>query len=185
MAEFPVLETRRLALREFCASDAPAILNMFSQEAVTRYHNVETMQSMEEAVRLVQARQSLFGRGLGLRWAIALRARPDTVIGSCGFYNVNKGFRSVEIGYDLHPAHWRQGIMSEALTALVEFGFGGGLHFPLNRIEALIALGNEASVGLLKKLGFQEEGIRREYGYWKNQFHDLRCLALLRRDWPA
>ena len=49
----------------------------------------------------------------------------------------------------------------------------------LNRIQADTIPGNTASESLLFKLGFKEEGLRRESGYWKNTFHDLKCFALL------
>jgi ribosomal-protein-alanine N-acetyltransferase len=183
MSEFPVLQTKRLVLREFRRSDAQAAFEIFSQDAVTKYHNVETMQSIEQAEKLVEARASVFERGLGVRWGIVLRERRDTVIGSCGYYNLNKANRSVEIGYDLHPAYWRQGITTEALRAVIDYGFSEEFCLWLNRIEALTYVEHEASAGLLRKLGFQEEGIRREYGYWKGEAHDLRSFSLLRRDW--
>jgi len=44
-------------------------------------------------------------------------------------------------------------------------------------------LENTASVKLLQKLGFLEEGILRGYGYWKGQFHDLRIFSLLKKDY--
>ena len=98
-------------------------------------------------------------------------------------YNSNPVSHSVEIGYELHAGHWRQGIMSEALSAMIDYCFSARFAFPLNRIEALTDVAHIASLGLLSKLGFQEEGIRREYGYWKSNFHDLRAFSLLRRDW--
>jgi ribosomal-protein-alanine N-acetyltransferase len=158
-------------------------LNIFSQDIVTRYHNEETMQSIEQAEKLVRVRASLFGSELGIRWGIALREQRDVIIGSCGYYNLNRAFRSAEIGYDLHPVHWRRGIMTEALTAAIDFGFGEAFFFLLNRIEALTHVEHEASAALLERLGFQEEGVRREYGFWKGQFHDLRSFSLLRGDW--
>jgi ribosomal-protein-alanine N-acetyltransferase len=183
MKSFPVLITKRLVLREFQASDAVAVFDIFSQDIATRYHNLETMLSVERAKKVVAARSSLFENGIGIRWGIALKDRPDIIIGSCGYYHLNRAFRSAEMGYDLHPAFWRQGFMTEALTAAIDHGFSDRYFFRLNRVEALTYLQHEASVGLLKKLGFQEEGIRREYGYWKGQFHDLRSFSLLRRDW--
>lgn len=185
MIEFPVLQTERLVLRGFRDSDAPAVFSIFSRDIVTTYHNAETMRSIEQAEKLVRVRASLFGNGLGIRWGIALRERRDVIIGSCGYYNLNKAFRSAEIGYDLHPAYWRQGIMTEALAAVIGYGFGKGFFFPLNRIDALTHVEHEASAGLLERLGFQEEGLRREFGYWKGQFHDLRSFSLLHGDWAT
>jgi ribosomal-protein-alanine N-acetyltransferase len=183
MTQFPVLQTRCLVLREFRQSDAQAVFEIFSQDAVTMYHNLETMQSITQAERLVEVRAGVFEQGLGVRWGIVLREQRDGVIGSCGYYNLNKASRSAEIGYDLHPAYWQQGIMSEALRAVIAYGFSEGFFFRLNRIEALTYVEHEASAGLLRKLGFEEEGIRREYGYWKGETHDLRGFSLLRRDW--
>jgi ribosomal-protein-alanine N-acetyltransferase len=94
----------------------------------------------------------------------------------------NKDFRSAELGFELHPEFWRQGLMTETLSAALNFGFGKHFFFELNRLQALTSLENDASINLLKKFGFQSEGILREYGYWNGRFHDLRMFSLLRRE---
>jgi RimJ/RimL family protein N-acetyltransferase len=91
--------------------------------------------------------------------------------------------RAVEIGYDLHLAFWRQGIMTEALEADVDFTYSDNFFFLLNHIQALTYIDHAASIRLLAKLGFQEAGIRREAGYWKNQFHDLCSFSWIRPGW--
>jgi len=68
---------------------------------------------------------------------------------------------------------------------MLAYCFGETFEFRLNRVEALTYIAHVASIGLLVKLGFQEEGIRREYGFWKNEFHDLRSFSLLRREWQG
>ena len=180
---FPVLNTRRLTLREIRPTDVQAVFDSLSQEAATKYINRGPMQSLEEAEKLVEIRASLFERSIGIRWAITLREKPDYLIGSCGYYKMDKGNQSVETGYDLHPTYWRQGFMTEALTAVINFAYSDQFFFYLNRIQALTYVDNQASIGLLMKLGFEEEGLRREAGYWENQYHDLRSFSLLRRDW--
>ena len=70
--------------------------------------------------------------------------------------------------------------MSEAVSAMIDFGFTS---MGLNRIEAEVMPGNVASAQLLRKLGFQEEGIRRECGFWSGTFHDLALFALLKREY--
>jgi ribosomal-protein-alanine N-acetyltransferase len=183
MKEFPILRTHRLFLREFHPPDAPGLFDSFSRELTAKYINRAPMQSIQEAEALVEIRASLFERGIGIRWVIAPKESPEDIIGSCGYYKLDSGNRSVETGYDLHPAYWRQGIMTEALHAVIDFAYGDSFFFSLNRIQALTYLNNDASIGLLKKLGFQEEGVRREAGYWKDQFHDLMGFSLLRHDW--
>jgi len=183
MNDFPIQKTERLLLREFRPTDAAAVFDSLSQEAATKYINRGPMQSLEEAEKLVEVRASLFERGIGIRWAITLRENPDYLIGSCGYYKMDQGNHSVETGYDLHPTFWRQGLMTEALTAVINFAYSDQFFFYLNRIQALTYVDNQASIGLLMKLGFREEGLRREAGYWENQYHDLRSFSLLQRDW--
>ena len=183
MKIFPVVETRRLLLEEFQTSDAKAVFEIFSQEFVTRYHNLETMKSIEQALDLIKIRAGIFKQGVGIRWAIAIKGDPGRVIGSCGYYNLDQENHSAEIGYDLHSAFWKQGIMTEALRTMINLGYSGVFTFSLNRIQALTYLDHETSGLLLRKLGFQEEGILREWGYWKHAYHDLRVYSLLRTKW--
>ncbi len=60
--------------------------------------------------------------------------------------------------------YWHQGYMSEALRAMLAYGFET---LELNRIEALVMPENEASAILLLRLGFSEEGVLREYAFFK------------------
>ncbi len=66
--------------------------------------------------------------------------------------------------------------MTEALTAIIQFGFE---HIHLHRIEAQVAYPNLASTRLLEKLGFQEEGRLRDRQYANNQFVDERMFGLI------
>jgi ribosomal-protein-alanine N-acetyltransferase len=151
-------------LRGFLPTDAQAIFNSFSQEKVTKYINRGPMQSIQEAEELVEIRTSQIKRGIGIRWAIARIDDPSKLIGSCGCYKMDKSNRSMEIGYDLHPDYWRQGIITEALQAMLNFAYSEAFFFHLNRIQALTHVDHVASIGLLKKFGFKEEGIRRKAG---------------------
>ena len=95
-----------------------------------------------------------------------------------GFHFQAAGFKA-EIGDDLGRDYWHQGYMSEALRAMLAYGFET---LKLNRIEALVMPENEASATLLRRLGFSEEGVLREYAYFKGEYHDLRFFSLLRRE---
>lgn len=84
------------------------------------------------------------------------------------------------VGYEISPLHQGRGYMKEALAAVLAWGFG---EMELNRVEAQVHPGNRASLALLKKLGFVEEGRLREAGYWAGSHHDLLLYALLGREW--
>ena len=118
--------------------------------------------------------QQRFEQGEGIRWGIVRRA-DGQLIGTCGYNRLFKRhFRGI-IGYDLGRAYWGQDYMAEALRTMLAYGLAT---LNLHRIEALVMPGNERSVRVLEKLGFQEEGILRGYGFWKDQFWDLRCFSL-------
>ncbi|MNL39613.1 ribosomal-protein-S5-alanine N-acetyltransferase [compost metagenome] len=76
----------------------------------------------------------------------------------------------------LHPDHWRKGILSEGLSAVVDFGFNAiGLH----SICANINPGNEASRQLLIKHGFVKEAYFKEDYYFEGKFLDSEIYGLL------
>lgn len=83
----------------------------------------------------------------GAEFVIEHRA-SRRVIGKAGLWRI------AEIGYILHPAHWRQGLMHEALTALLPFAFAR--HPGIDAITAETDPRNLASAGLLSGLGFYE-----------------------------
>ena len=92
----------------------------------------------------------------------------------------NQGARRAEIGYDLTQKQWGKGYATEAVKAVIDFGFN---RMNLNRIEATITPGNDASVQVLKKLNFTREGIVRERDLIKGQLEDGIIMSLLRREY--
>ncbi len=174
---FPQLETKNLILRETKITDALDVFQVFADDEVTEYHDLETFTCLEEVQSLIERRAERFKNQQGIRWGIA-RKEDNIIIGSCG-YSIKNRFQ-VEIGYELARDHWRKGIMTEALKAIIKWGFHE-LNF--KRIEAMVMVENTASIKLLGSLGFVEEGLLREYGFWKRQFHDLKVFSLLRRDY--
>lgn len=179
---FPVLRTKRLILREIRPSDAPAIFAIFSDPDVTRFYGMEPYQKVTEAEDLVTRWHKRFADRQLIRWVITPKNETDKVIGTCGFNEWKRHFHCAGVGYDLAPSYWRQGVMSEALTAVLKFGFA---KMGLNRVEAHVLLENVASIKLLEKIGFKHEGILRDYGYWSQSFHDLHLYAVLQREFHA
>ena len=177
--EFPVLESERLRLRRIVPSDAPQIYRLYSDPEVTRHYDLETFTDEHQATDLIESYSARFERGIGLRWGICLESAEDAVIGTAG-YNLwlQTSYRAI-LGYDLAPTHWRRGFMTEALNAVLDFGFA---RMQLNRVEATVFPANQASHKLMRKLGFAKEGLLREYEYVKGGFVDLVLYSLLRRD---
>ena len=173
------METERLVLRQIRPSDAAALFTCFTDEEVTRFYNLPTFTRIEQAQGLIEHMLASYAERRTIRWAIT-RREDDFFLGTCGFTGWKWHFFSGQIGYELARPFWRQGVMTEALTAVIHLAF---TRLQLNRIEALVMPGNVASINLLEKLDFQNEGLLRQSGYWENQFHDLNMMALLKRDW--
>ncbi len=171
---FPVLETERLRLRASGPADAEATLAVLSSEKVCRYYDLSPLKLREQAADLIANRAAAFTREERIRWALA-RRENDVVIGSCGLSRWDEGAAQAEVGYELAPAWQGQGLMREALTAILGFGFD---RMQLAWVEANVVPENEPSLRLLRRLGFRERELRRGSGFWKGEAHDLIHLRL-------
>ena len=178
--DFPELETNRLFLKKITFKDIETLFNYWSDDEVTKYMNIESFQRKKQVEDMIRLLNNLFEENEAIRWGI-VRKEDHLLLGTCGYNNWTRdqAFRG-EIGYDLGRPYWGQGIMQEALRAIINYGFE---MMNLNRIEAFVLLEASRSSNLLLKLGFQKEGILREHGYWKEQFWDEYCFSLLKRDW--
>jgi RimJ/RimL family protein N-acetyltransferase len=137
------------------------------------------MKDLSEARALLdRIRDSVHTKAL-FEWGIAL-GMEGRVIGTCTLFRLDEQNRRAELGYALAREHWGQGLMSEALTALLEYAFSA---LDLHRIEADVDPRNEPSVRILERLGFQREGLFRERWLVGGETQDSLMLGLLRRDW--
>lgn len=176
---FPELITERLVLREIVMNDVDDIFTLRSDEQVTRLNIGDPYTTREQAERLVQRMRELYNARQELRWGISLQ-HDSTVIGIIGYNYWDRVDHRASVGFDLARAHWRQGIMSEALQAVIRFGF---TRMGLNRIEADASIYNDASITLLLRSGFKQEGHQREQYYENAIYHDLLLFALLKKEW--
>lgn len=177
MKTFPVLETDRLALRRILPEDSADIFAIFSNPEVTRYYDLDTFTDRSQAVDIIKRHEIQYEKEAGIRWGITRKGSPR-LIGTAGFGWQRWNF-SATLGYELAQECWNQGIMTEAIRAMVGHAF---TTMGMNRIQATTELENVASGRVLQKVGFQEEGILRGWGYWKGGFRDVRCFSLLRND---
>jgi [ribosomal protein S5]-alanine N-acetyltransferase len=172
--------TKRLRLRAPRLGDAAALLAVLGDPEVTRYHNMPTLTTPAEARLALERLAQRYAARDTIRWAIEL-VEPDesAMIGTVGLLRFDFEHRRAEIGYEIARRCWNQGLATEAVAAIVRYGFSV---MELHRIGAGVLPGNDASVRVLQKLGFLEEGTRRDYAYFKGGFHSLRWFSLLETD---
>jgi ribosomal-protein-alanine N-acetyltransferase len=174
-----VLCTSRLLLRPIAVTDARDNFAYGSDPQVTRYVTWPTHRTIDDALDFVNRRVRAYETGPVLHWAITEgEGRP--MIGCIGIDAISDQHFSGELGYVLARPFWKRGYMTEAARTVIDATFR---FTPLNRVEAWCLVANLASARVMEKSGMIFEGIRREASYFKDEFHDLRSWAILRRDW--
>lgn len=176
---FPELATPRFLLRELEPRDARALYTILSTEEVMRYYGSDPLLAVYEAKNVIAYFKDQFQQGKAIRWAICDRLTNE-LVGTIGFHNWTPQYYRAEIGFEVAPDHWRQGVAYEAAMAVIQYGFE---EFNFHRISALVAPNNEGSNRLVQKLGFTEEGLMRDYAYSHGRFMDLTMYRLLKQEW--
>jgi len=172
---FPELKTNRLVLRQMLDSDAEALFKFRSDPRVMRYFGRPLMQVVAEAEKFVTEIQGMFDRNEGVQWAISLLDDPQ-MIGSITIWKIDKTNHRGEIGYMLGPDFQGNGLMTEAIHAMLAYAFGT-LH--LHSLEANVNPDNAASIKLLERNGFVREAYFRENFYFEGNFEDSAIYSLI------
>ncbi|MGO4292288.1 GNAT family N-acetyltransferase [Chitinophaga sp. RAB17] len=174
----PVLSTGNLVLRPIEEKDTATLFHHFSDDAVTKYMDIDSFSNISEATHIIQFFRKSLEDEEGMRWAITL-AGKDELIGTCGYHKINKPHFKAEIGYDLRPAFWGKGIMKEAIGAMLTYGYE---ELQFNRIEAFVDPENIPSSKLLSRLGFHYEGFLRDAFFEKGKFVNAELYSRLRHE---
>lgn len=109
--------------------------------------------------------------GTASRWWLQPLANPNIVIGNINLTQIVRGaFQNGMLGYAIDSDHEGFGLMREALLAIINHTFSP--EFNLHRIQANVRPENVRSIGVIQRLGFEQEGMAREYlfidGAWRD-----------------
>jgi len=119
-----------------------------------------------------------FDAGEAFRWWLTPADAPRRVIGSISLSNLSRGpFQSANLGYALDAAAQGQGLMHEALQAVIAEAFAPAIN--LHRLQAGVRPENLRSLAVMARLGFADEGLARDYLYIAGAWRDHRLFALL------
>lgn len=104
------------------------------------------------------------------------QASSNKLIGAINLSNIRRGIAmTATLGYWIAEPFARHGYMTEAIQALTAYCFGD---LELHRIEAACLPTNAASIALLKKCGFEQEGYAKSYLKIAGQWQDHLLFAL-------
>ncbi|MBL8230669.1 MAG: GNAT family N-acetyltransferase [Bryobacterales bacterium] len=154
----PVIETQRLELRPYLPEDASAHAAIWRVPEVRRYLFDDREITLEEAAELLAQIREHEAKGLGL-WSIWLRDGSRALIGAVSLMPVSTAAEfdpslasEVEPLIVLDPSVWGRGYATEALTAVLCYGFDS---LRLERIVGINDVPNQASDRVLRRVGFE------------------------------
>jgi ribosomal-protein-alanine N-acetyltransferase len=173
---FPTLRTARLVLRRIELDDVDVVFRLNADPDVTRYFGRAPYRERAEAEKKVRDDLAALERGDAICWGLE---KDGALVGSARFWRWNQTHRLAELGYDLLPEAWGQGLMPEALRPILAYGFEV---LQLHRAEANLDPANLASVRVLEKLGFVREGVLRENWHHDGKYTDTWTYGLLARE---
>lgn len=154
------IETDRLILRRFELSDAQAMFeNWASDDEVTKYLTWPTHRDVSVTEQVLEDWVAQYTKDDCYRWAIILKSNGSKPIGSIDVAHWIEGGEVPEIGYCMGRHWWHQGIMTEALNAVIGFLFDEA---GVRRIVARHDINNPHSGGVMRKCGMKFEEIREK-----------------------
>jgi [ribosomal protein S5]-alanine N-acetyltransferase len=173
----PILVTTRLRLRQFREDDVDAMHACFTDVEAMRYWNTpvhaKRIETERAVRRFIDCTPSYYRF-----WAVADKT-TDQCLGLVNYHDGHIRNKRAAIGYIVDPAHCRQGVATEAVSAMIRLCFEDlGLH----RLQAFIHPDNAPSLKLIEKLGFRREGLLRENLRVGEEWRDDLLYALLSTD---
>ncbi|MEJ7827005.1 MAG: GNAT family N-acetyltransferase [Segetibacter sp.] len=176
---FPGLISQRLKLRQVSPEDANEVFFLRSDKRVMEFLDRQPAKSIEDAQEFIEKLKDLEDKQDAVTWAITLK-EDVKLIGTICYWNILKEHYRAEIGYVLHPDFQGKGIMHEAFSTVLEYGFKT-MH--LHSVEANVNPNNHASIKLLEKNNFKREGYFKENYYFNGKFLDSAIYSLLALDY--
>ncbi len=159
------LSTERLVLRPVVLRDAPALFDYMTDVTVAQWvANGVPQKDMREVVASIT---NYFLKDPVGKWAVTLPGE-DILMGTIDL-RVDERNRTAEVGYVLNPKYQHHGYVTEAVHELVRLSFE---ELQLGRVWIGHAVGNDASAGVPRRLGFKQEGILANDHYQNHAWHD-------------
>lgn len=173
-ANFPLIKTDRLLLRQILESDLGNIYLGLSNPDVIKYYGV-SYHSLEETKRQMDFYNNLLRDEIGIWWAVCSHT-DNAFLGAGGLNSLSKTHKKAEIGFWLLPKYWGQGIMTEAIPLICKYGFE---NMNLHRIEGIVESDNINCKNAITKLSFKHEGTMKDCEIKNGKFISLDIYAII------
>jgi [ribosomal protein S5]-alanine N-acetyltransferase len=170
-----IIKTKNLVLRPYKTSDAKSLFNNFNSRKVTQFLcNAKYPYSLKAAKRWIIFCKNSEKKAprKEIIWVIE---NDGEFLGAIGLKKIKN--HKAELGFWLGEKYWNMGIMTEALSAVSDFGLN---KLKLRRIYGYVFLKNKASARVFEKRGFKKEGLLRKDRIKDGKFVDVYLYAKVR-----
>jgi [ribosomal protein S5]-alanine N-acetyltransferase len=174
-SNFPILETERLILRQCNTSYSLPFFEMRRNSELMKLLDKNTVKDMSESDEVLLNYERAFQNRTALDWAITLRSN-NTFIGTAGYHHISTENCRAEIGYVLMFEWHKMGIASEAMCAILDYGF---TKMNLHSVYADVNPKNISSQKLLDKFGFLKEAHLQQNLKFNDTYLDSYIYGLL------
>jgi len=165
-------------LREFRPSDLDDYLAIVGDDRVTSWLSFDT-RDRDQAAKTLTEFVERSARDDRPDYLLAVtRLHDDRMV---GFARLGPtGVKAAHLGYAIHADHWGHGYATDASRTLLRFAFTSlGKH----RVSAAIGPDNEASIAVVKRLGFSYEGRIRHHVFTNGNWRDSLLYSLLEHEY--
>ncbi len=174
---FPVIALPNATLLQLTLEDAPVFFELRCNTDVNKYTGISKPASIAEVEIFITKLNNNIETQTSIIWKIVL-PETTTLIGTICLWNFNKANNSAEIGFVLMPQFWRQGIMFNAVNAVIKFGFDV---LDFQTIEGWTHQQNIGAINLLIHSGFSRDYALENAAQFTPEEKDM-CIYTLNRN---
>jgi ribosomal-protein-alanine N-acetyltransferase len=175
---FKNLETERLILRRVSEKDIPEIFALRSNPQLMKYIPRPLLKTLDDAKEHFKMIDDKIEANVGINWAMTIKGN-DKMIGLIGHYRIQPENHRCEICYMLLPEYENNGYITEAIKAVLNYGFDD---LEMHSIDAVIDPENKGSEKVLQKNGFVKEAHILENELFEGKFWDTVIYSILARN---
>ncbi len=168
----------RVRFRALNKEDVNYVTSQFNDPDIksTVYEGAPFPLTTVDELKFIQA-QSGVGNVNDYSFAIEL-IKTAQIIGVCGYNEIDWKNRNTELGMWIDKTHWNQGYGAEALKMLVDFAFD---ELNLHRVQLSYYTLNARGRRCYDKVGFQEEGVLKDFLYRHGKYHDKIIMSVIKK----
>jgi ribosomal-protein-alanine N-acetyltransferase len=170
-------ETARLLAKPAAVGDAPVVYDEYASDpTVAKYMTWAPHRNVGETIEFLRRCERVWADGSAFPWTLWVKDSGAFA----GLIEIRVHASAVDLGYALVPRWWRQGLMSEALSSVVQWALAQP---HIYRVWATCDVDNAASARVLERVGMDREGVLRRWLVHPNvgdEPRDCFCYAIVK-----